>query len=72
VIIARDPGDAAAVAGMQLGLGYLMAASSPLLLGLLRDSTGSFDSGLWLVVGTAALVVACVVALVLLLRRREA
>jgi CP family cyanate transporter-like MFS transporter len=35
-------GDAAAVAGMQLGVGYTMAALAPFALGALRDATGSF------------------------------
>jgi CP family cyanate transporter-like MFS transporter len=40
-----------------LGVGYTLSALSPLLLGVLRDRTGSFTAVLWaLVAGAAALV----------------
>jgi MFS transporter, CP family, cyanate transporter len=67
VIVARRPGEAAAIAGMQLGVGYAMAATAPLALGALRDNTGGYDAGLWLVATIAVLVVASVVAAVALL-----
>jgi len=51
------PGEAAALASMQLGVGYTIAALAPLALGALRDMTGSFTAGLWLVAGIAALTV---------------
>ena len=52
---------------MQLGVGYAMAATAPLALGALRDNTGGYDAGLWLVATIAVLVVASVVAAVALL-----
>ncbi|MEO9176018.1 MAG: MFS transporter [Gaiellales bacterium] len=55
--VARRPSDISAVAGMMLGFGYTGAALSPFVLGAVRDSTGSFRTSLWLLVGiTTALV----------------
>jgi MFS transporter, CP family, cyanate transporter len=54
---AERPAEVAALAGMMLGVGYTLAALSPLLLGVLRDRTGSFAPVEWtLAVGAAALV----------------
>jgi MFS transporter, CP family, cyanate transporter len=54
---AERPAEVAALAGMMLGVGYTLAALSPLLLGVLRDQTGSFTAVLWaLTAGAAALV----------------
>jgi cyanate permease len=36
-----------ALVAMMLGLGYTIAATSPFLLGAIRDATGSFDAVLW-------------------------
>ena len=36
---------------MMLGFGYTIAATSPFILGAVRDSTGSFDGPLWVAVG---------------------
>jgi CP family cyanate transporter-like MFS transporter len=54
---AERPAEVAALAGMMLGLGYTLSASSPLLLGALRDVTGGFDAVLWALVGLGALLV---------------
>ena len=35
---------------MMLGVGYVIGALSPLILGAVRDATGSFTSSLWLIV----------------------
>ncbi len=40
-----------------LMVGYLVAAAGPILVGLLRDNTGSFHLPLWGLAGTAALMV---------------
>lgn len=72
VDVATHPGDVAAIAGMQLGVGYTMAALSPFALGALRDATGSFTAGLWVVAGIAVLVLASVTATLVLLGRRSA
>jgi len=52
------PAEVAALAGMMLGLGYTLSASSPLLLGAVRDLSGGFDAVLWVLVGAGALLVA--------------
>jgi CP family cyanate transporter-like MFS transporter len=49
--VARRPSDVSPVAGMMLGFGYLGAGLSPFVLGAVRDSTGSFRTSLWLLVG---------------------
>jgi CP family cyanate transporter-like MFS transporter len=51
------PAEVAALAGMMLGVGYTLSATSPLLLGALRDVTGGFDAVLWALVVLAALLV---------------
>ena len=45
---ADRPEQVAGVVGMMLGIGYCAGALAPLAIGALRDSTGSFDAGLWL------------------------
>ena len=54
---ADRPAEVAALAGMMLGVGYTLSATSPLLLGVIRDATGGFDAVLWALVGLAALLV---------------
>ena len=54
---ADHPAEVAALAGMMLGVGYTLSATSPLLLGALRDLTGGFDAVLWALVVLAALLV---------------
>jgi MFS transporter, CP family, cyanate transporter len=54
---AEHPAEVAALAGMMLGVGYTLSASSPLLLGVLRDLTGGFDAVLWTLVGAAAILI---------------
>ena len=54
---AEQPAEVAALAGMMLGIGYTLSATSPLLLGVLRDATGGFTAVLWALVGVAALLV---------------
>ena len=55
---AERPAEVAALAGMMLGVGYTLAALSPLLLGVLRDQTGSFTAVLWALTAAAAALVA--------------
>ena len=47
----HHPARVGALVGMMLGLGYTIGAISPLVLGAIRDATGSFTSSLWVVVG---------------------
>lgn len=47
--VADDPGLVGAVAGMMLGVGYGLGAFSPLVLGAIRDASGSFQAAMWTV-----------------------
>jgi MFS transporter, CP family, cyanate transporter len=51
---AERPAEVAALAGMMLGLGYTLAASSPFLLGAVRDHAGGFEPVFWALSGAAA------------------
>ena len=46
---ADKPEQVAGVVGMMLGIGYCIGALAPLALGALRDVTGSFEVGLWVI-----------------------
>jgi MFS transporter, CP family, cyanate transporter len=65
-----SPGEASALASMQLGVGYTMAAVAPFALGSLRDATGSFAAGLWVVAAIAVLVAVFVAATIVQLGPR--
>jgi MFS transporter, CP family, cyanate transporter len=54
---AERPAEVAALAGMMLGVGYTLSASSPLVLGAVRDLSGGFDAVLWVLVGAGAVLV---------------
>jgi MFS transporter, CP family, cyanate transporter len=57
---ADRPEQVAGIVGMMLGIGYCAGALAPLALGGLRDATGSFDSGMWLIAALAiAVLVVC-------------
>jgi MFS transporter, CP family, cyanate transporter len=61
--VARDPADTGAVVGLMLGAGYTITAVGPILLGAVRDATGSFSASLWVLVAVAAGFVASVLPL---------
>lgn len=61
--IERDARRVGALVGMMLGLGYTIGAVSPIVLGAVRDLTGTFTGALWLLVGFCVLMLATVVAL---------
>jgi MFS transporter, CP family, cyanate transporter len=61
--IEHDSRRVGALVGMMLGLGYTIGASSPILLGAVRDVTGTFTGSLWLIVGFCVLMLGSVVAL---------
>jgi CP family cyanate transporter-like MFS transporter len=61
--IEHDARRVGALVGMMLGLGYSIAALSPILLGAVRDVTGTFAGSLWLLVGLCVLMLGSVVAL---------
>ena len=60
--IEHDARRVGALVGMMLGVGYVIGAASPLVLGAVRDATGSFTSSLWLIVGFSAALLAAVAA----------
>ena len=51
--VGRRASDVASVTGLMLGVGYMIGAVAPLLLGAARDLTGTFTTTLWLIVGSA-------------------
>ena len=57
VDIGRDPADAASIAALMLLVGYLLSSIAPVVLGVVRDTTGSFDVVLWIMVGLATAMV---------------
>jgi CP family cyanate transporter-like MFS transporter len=63
VDIAHEPAGTGAVVGLMLGAGYTIAAVGPILLGAVRDATGSFATSLWLLVALAAALVAAILPL---------
>lgn len=54
---ASGPAEVAALAGMMLGLGYVLSSAGPLVLGAVRDLTGGFNAVLWVLVAMSALLV---------------
>jgi MFS transporter, CP family, cyanate transporter len=58
-----EPSQVGALVGMMLGLGYTLGAISPVVLGAVRDLTGSFTASLWLLAFSSALLLASVAAL---------
>jgi CP family cyanate transporter-like MFS transporter len=64
VDLGKDPGEVGVLAGAMLGAGYTLAAGAPVVLGGVRDVTGSFDVVLWVLAASA-------VALLALGRRLE-
>ncbi len=61
--VAHEPAETGAVVGLMLGAGYTIAATGPLLLGAVRDITGSFSTSLWVLVAVAACLVVAIVPL---------
>jgi CP family cyanate transporter-like MFS transporter len=59
----KDTGRLGALVGMMLGLGYTIGAISPVVLGAVRDLTGSFTASLWLLIGFSGLLLGSAVAL---------
>jgi len=64
----RTPKKVGALVAMMLGLGYTISATSPFILGAVRDATGSFDAVLWVAAG---FLVAQFFALLALVRKRR-
>ena len=55
--IAPDPKVAGATIGVVLSVGYVLTSATPVLLGLLRDISGSFDASIWVSVLISGLVI---------------
>ena len=55
VDVAANAEDAASISALMLLVGYALAATSPVLLGIVRDATGGFDAVVWLLVGFSVL-----------------
>jgi MFS transporter, CP family, cyanate transporter len=55
VDVGRRPADVGAVAGLMLGVGYMIGALAPFGLGAVRDATGSFTTTLWLIAGSGTI-----------------
>ena len=54
VDIARDAADAASITALMLLVGYALAATSPVVLGVVRDAAGNFESVVWILVAISA------------------
>jgi CP family cyanate transporter-like MFS transporter len=54
--VADHPSDVAAMAALMLGAGYSISAVGPSLLGLLRDTAGSFTLAMWVLLAITAAV----------------
>jgi CP family cyanate transporter-like MFS transporter len=53
VDVAADAADAASISALMLLIGYLLAATSPVLLGFVRDAVGNFTAVTWILVAVA-------------------
>jgi CP family cyanate transporter-like MFS transporter len=63
VDVASDGADAASISAFMLLIGYALAATSPVVLGLVRDATGGFDAVVWILVGISLLMIPLALAL---------
>lgn len=57
VDVAADAADAASISAFMLLVGYALAAMSPVVLGLVRDAAGNFESVTWILVAISAAMV---------------
>jgi CP family cyanate transporter-like MFS transporter len=63
VDVASDSADAASISAFMLLIGYALAATSPVVLGLVRDATGSFDAVVWVLVAFGVTMIPLALAL---------
>ncbi|HUG30984.1 MAG TPA: MFS transporter [Candidatus Limnocylindria bacterium] len=54
VDVAGDAADAASISAFMLLVGYALAATSPVVLGVVRDAAGNFESVVWILVAISA------------------
>jgi CP family cyanate transporter-like MFS transporter len=59
--VADRPSDVAAMAALMLGGGYVISATGPFLLGLLRDLAGSFALAMWVLFAITAVILSLAV-----------
>lgn len=57
VDVASDGADAASISAFMLLVGYALAATSPVVLGIVRDATGTFDSVVWILVAITVVMI---------------
>jgi CP family cyanate transporter-like MFS transporter len=63
VDVGRRPSDVVSVTGLMLGVGYIIGALAPLLLGAARDVTGSYTTTLWLIVVSGSILLSLCVSM---------
>jgi MFS transporter, CP family, cyanate transporter len=63
VDVASDPADAGAVSALMLLVGYVLASIAPVVLGVVRDATGNFESVTWILVAISLAMLPLAVAL---------
>lgn len=59
----RTQAGAVALSGFVQGIGYVLSASGPLVVGLLHDATGEWTAPLWFLLGTMLLAIPALVVL---------
>jgi MFS transporter, CP family, cyanate transporter len=63
VDVGRRPADVVSVTGLMLGVGYIIGAFAPLLLGAARDVTGTYTTTLWLIAAAASILLSLCVSM---------
>jgi CP family cyanate transporter-like MFS transporter len=63
VEVGRSPAESSSLAALMLLTGYTLSAVGPVILGAIRDATGSFIVGGWLVVAVAGVMLASTILL---------
>jgi CP family cyanate transporter-like MFS transporter len=63
VDMANTSQEASSIAAMQLGIGYTLAGLAPFVMGVFRDSTGTFATSLWTLVAVSGCLVGVVLAI---------
>lgn len=63
VDVAGDAADAASISAFMLLVGYALAATAPVVLGLVRDAAGNFGSVVWILVAISAAMIPLALAL---------
>ena len=63
VDVAADAADAASISAFMLLVGYALAATAPVFLGIVRDATGNFTSVVWILAAISAAMIPLALAL---------